>query len=79
VSSFAGAAAGAAASAGATARTASGAGFGAPGSNIAPSTTLYVGNLFFEVSEEALERHFASYGTIKKTRIIYDHRGLSKG
>jgi nucleolin len=46
---------------------------------IEPSATLYVGNLFFEVSEEALERQFAHYGAIKKVRIIYDHRGLSKG
>ncbi|KAF2436480.1 RNA-binding domain-containing protein [Tothia fuscella] len=49
------------------------------GPKIEPSATLYVGNLFFEVSEEALERQFAHYGTIKKVRIIYDHRGLSKG
>jgi nucleolin len=75
VSSFGGAAAGGAAS-----------GFGRSPSgippntaNIAPSSTLYVGNLFFEVSEEALERQFAHYGPIKKTRIIFDHRGLSKG
>jgi nucleolin len=43
------------------------------------NTTLYVGNLFFEVSEDALERLFVEHGAIKKTKIIYDHRGLSKG
>jgi nucleolin len=75
VSSSSGAAAGAAA----TSSTRSPSGFGAAGGNISPSATLYVGNLFFEVSEEALERQFGHYGTIKKTRIIYDHRGLSKG
>lgn len=46
---------------------------------IAPNTTLYVGNLYFEVSEDALQRQFASFGKILKTRIVYDHRGLSKG
>jgi nucleolin len=74
VNSFGGAAAGSAST-----RNRSSSGFGAPGSTIAPSNTLYVGNLFFEVSEEALERQFAHYGPIKKTRVIYDHRGLSKG
>jgi RNA recognition motif-containing protein len=46
---------------------------------VEPNTTVYVGNLFFEVSEESLERLFAEHGNIKKTRIVYDHRGLSKG
>jgi len=40
---------------------------------------LYVGNLFFEVSEEQLEREFSRFGAVVKTRIIYDNRGLSKG
>jgi len=44
-----------------------------------PSQNLYIGNLFFEVTEDALEREFSRYGPIKKTKIIYDHRGLSKG
>jgi nucleolin len=48
-----------------------------PPSNV--NSTLYVGNLFFEVSEASLERLFSEYGTIKKTKIIFDHRGLSKG
>ncbi|KAF2460052.1 hypothetical protein BDY21DRAFT_316907 [Lineolata rhizophorae] len=43
------------------------------------STTLYVGNLFFEVREEMLERVFSEYGSIKKARIVFDDRGLSKG
>ena len=44
-----------------------------------PNATLYVGNLFFEVSEDALQRLFAEHGAVKKTKIIFDHRGLSKG
>jgi hypothetical protein len=47
--------------------------------NIEANTTLYVGNLYFEVSEDALQRQFSPYGKINRTRIIYDHRGLSKG
>lgn len=47
--------------------------------NIEANTTLYVGNLYFEVSEDALQRQFAPYGKINRTRIIYDHRGLSRG
>jgi hypothetical protein len=42
-------------------------------------TTLYVGNIFFEVNEQSLEDYFSRYGAIKSTKIIYDARGLSKG
>jgi nucleolin len=47
--------------------------------NASPNTTLYVGNLYFEVSEDALQRQFTQFGNILKTRLVYDHRGLSKG
>lgn len=46
---------------------------------ITPNNTLYVGNIYFEVSEETLERQFTPFGPIRKVKIIYDHRGLSKG
>jgi nucleolin len=46
---------------------------------VTPHQTLYVGNLYFEVSEDALQRQFTPFGPIKKTKIVYDHRGLSKG
>jgi hypothetical protein len=49
------------------------------GGQPAPNSTLYVGNIFFEVSEQSLEDYFTRYGAIKKTRIVYDARGLSKG
>jgi len=45
----------------------------------APSNTLYCGNLFFEVSEDDLQKYFSRFGQVVKTKIIYDHRGLSKG
>ncbi|KAF2836523.1 RNI-like protein [Patellaria atrata CBS 101060] len=41
--------------------------------------TLYVGNLFFEVTADTLKREFGQFGPIKYTKIIYDPRGLSKG
>jgi nucleolin len=44
-----------------------------------PKTELYVGNLFFDVSEEALRREMERFGPLKSVRIIYDPRGLSKG
>lgn len=40
---------------------------------------LYVGNLFFEVSEKALQQEFSRFGKVVSTRIVYDARGLSKG
>lgn len=49
------------------------------GGQPAPNSILYVGNIFFEVSETSLEEYFSRFGPIKSTRIIYDARGLSKG
>ena len=46
---------------------------------VTPNNTLYVGNLYFEASEDALQRQFTPFGPIRKVRIVYDHRGLSKG
>ena len=47
--------------------------------DVAPSTNLYIGNLFFEVSENTLQREFEKYGNVTKVRIITDARGASKG
>ena len=41
--------------------------------------TLYVGNLFFDVRGEDLEKHFQEAGTVTESRVIYDARGLSRG
>jgi nucleolin len=46
---------------------------------LTPNPVLYVGNLYFEVSEDALQEQFAPHGKISRVRIVYDHRGLSKG
>jgi len=44
-----------------------------------PSASLYVGNLYFEVSEDTLRKEFAQFGAIKSLKILFDARGLSKG
>lgn len=44
-----------------------------------PSTTLYIGNLYFDITEDDLRREMERYGTVMSVKIIYDGRGLSKG
>jgi nucleolin len=44
-----------------------------------PSRILYVGNLFFEVKGQDLEREFSSYGEVVNARVAEDARGLSRG
>lgn len=44
-----------------------------------PSKQLYIGNLFFDVTEEDLRREFSRFGTITNLRVIKDPRGMSKG
>lgn len=41
--------------------------------------TIYLGNLFFDVTEDDLSRELARFGTIRKCRLMRDSRGLSKG
>ncbi|OQE07045.1 hypothetical protein PENVUL_c015G08785 [Penicillium vulpinum] len=44
-----------------------------------PKTTLYVGNLFFDVTAEDLRKQFEKYGVVENALIVHDARGLSKG
>lgn len=44
-----------------------------------PSMQLYVGNLFFDVTPQILQEEFGKYGNVVNTKIVEDHRGLSKG
>lgn len=44
-----------------------------------PKKTVYVGNLFFDVTEVMLEKEFGRYGVVENVRLIRDARGLSKG
>lgn len=48
-------------------------------SNAPPSKSLYVGNLFFDVTVEDLKKEFQRFGTVNDIRVIVDNRGLSKG
>ncbi|KAL2436353.1 hypothetical protein ABEF95_008866 [Exophiala dermatitidis] len=41
--------------------------------------TLYVGNLFFDVTETDLVKEMARFGTVTRCKIVRDTRGLSKG
>ena len=43
------------------------------------SKILYIGNLFFEVQAEQLEREFEQFGKIVNCRIAADPNGMSKG
>jgi nucleolin len=44
-----------------------------------PKPTIYIGNLFFDVTENDLVKELARFGTITKCRLMRDSRGLSKG
>lgn len=55
------------------------AGFGPPRSVIESSKSVYVGNLFFDVKNEDLEKEFERAGPVVDAKIITDARGLSKG
>ncbi len=50
-----------------------------PEHEIPKNNTLYIGNLFFETSEADLMAFFETFGPVESVKIIYDHRGLSKG
>ena len=40
---------------------------------------LYIGNLFFEVTDSDLRRHFEPYGEIVGVNVVTDMRGISRG
>ena len=44
-----------------------------------PKSTIYIGNLFFDVTENDLSKELSRFGTVKKVRLMRDARGLSKG
>jgi RNA recognition motif-containing protein len=48
-------------------------------SNNQPLTSVYVGNLFFEVTEETLRKEFERFGEIQSVKVVTDARGLSRG
>ncbi|TVY37311.1 Protein gar2 [Lachnellula subtilissima] len=44
-----------------------------------PTTTVYIGNLLFDITANDLEREFGQFGGIKSSIIATDPRGMSKG
>ena len=40
---------------------------------------LYIGNLFFEITDEDLRKHFQPYGQLVGVHVITDMRGVSRG
>lgn len=46
---------------------------------IPPNETVYIGNLFYDVTAEDLRTRMEKYGTVLNTMIAHDNRGLSKG
>lgn len=44
-----------------------------------PNNTVYVGNLYYEVSPDQLKRVFSRFGEVEAVKIVYDNRGLSRG
>ncbi|KAF1842658.1 RNA binding domain-containing protein [Cucurbitaria berberidis CBS 394.84] len=44
-----------------------------------PKTLLYIGNLYYEVTADQLERVFSRFGEIESAKIVYDNRGMSRG
>ena len=44
-----------------------------------PNKAVYLGNLYFSVTEEEITSTFSEYGEIENVKIVYDRRGLSRG
>ncbi len=44
-----------------------------------PTNSIYVGNLFFDVTEDDLRKEMEQCGAVTRVKIIFDGRGLSKG
>lgn len=52
----------------------------AKGGNEPPKTTLFVGNLSWNVDEDTLNGEFGAFGSVKNVKIITDREsGKSKG
>lgn len=47
--------------------------------NLTPTSSIYVGNLLFDITANDLSREFEQYGEVKSSTIATDARGLSKG
>merc|ERR1712232_1217754 len=44
-----------------------------------PFRTLFVGRISYDTTEKKLKREFEVFGSIKRTRMIYDQKGKPRG
>ncbi|KAL3494047.1 hypothetical protein BJX62DRAFT_199042 [Aspergillus germanicus] len=44
-----------------------------------PKETVFLGNLFYDLTPEDLKKHMSKFGVVRGVNIIYDDRGISKG
>ncbi|RAL03585.1 nucleic acid-binding protein [Aspergillus ibericus CBS 121593] len=44
-----------------------------------PKETVFIGNLFYDVTAEDLRQTMEKYGTVEQAIVVFDSRGLSKG
>jgi RNA recognition motif-containing protein len=47
--------------------------------NPGPRETVYIGNLFYDVTAEDLKNHMRQFGVVEKVHLITDNRGMSRG
>ncbi|KAH8732895.1 hypothetical protein GQ44DRAFT_696630 [Phaeosphaeriaceae sp. PMI808] len=47
--------------------------------DVPPSKTVYVGNLYYEVTADQLKKVFSRFGEVSGVKLVYDNRGLSRG
>ncbi|KAF3051599.1 hypothetical protein E8E11_011213 [Didymella keratinophila] len=48
-------------------------------SDAPPNKTVYVGNLYYEVTADQIKRVFSRFGEVENVKIVFDNRGLSRG
>lgn len=44
-----------------------------------PKETVFVGNLFYDVTADDLRKQMEKYGVVESVYITFDNRGMSKG
>ncbi|RHZ59487.1 hypothetical protein CDV55_105355 [Aspergillus turcosus] len=45
----------------------------------APKESIYVGNLFYDVTAEDLKEHMEQFGVVERVDLVTDNRGMSRG
>lgn len=44
-----------------------------------PKETVFIGNIFYDVTREDLKKAMEKYGVVEKVVLVLDNRGISKG